>query len=319
MKILIADDAATMRALLLSGLTRLGHEVEVVADGDDAWKVLERPEAPEIAILDWMMPGMKGTDICRKLRERKDGRYVYVVLLTGLDNSTDLQAGIEAGADDYMTKPFKPAELDARLKAARRILVLQSELQAARAEILGMAYRDALTKLPSRRAIRAHLNDTVTRAAREKTFLGVILLNIDGLGQINNRHGDSEGDAVLQQVAARLSETIRPGDNAGRFGGGEFLVVAPGCNMYEASMYAERLRKALCDKPVASPRGPIGVSASVGVSAGQAEPNQKAQTLIAAAYQALARAKAAGGNKVLLAATESQAALLSESQAIAGS
>ena len=124
MKILIADDASTMRHLLLSALSRTGYDVEVAASGDHAWSVLQRSESPEIAILDWMMPGMTGVEICQKLRERTErnnGPYVYVIMLTGLDAASDLAAGLDAGADDYMTKPFKPAELNARLRNAERI------------------------------------------------------------------------------------------------------------------------------------------------------------------------------------------------------
>ena len=317
MKILIADDVSTMRTILLSGLTRMGYQVEVVSSGDDAWAALQQPEAAEMAILDWMMPGLTGVEICRKLRERKDAPYVYTILLTGMDTPDNLEAGLAAGADDYMTKPFKTSELDARLRSGRRFLQLRRELLAAQTEIARLSNRDALTSLWNRRMILARLDEALERALRENSFLGVILLAIDHLKRINHAWSDAEGDQVLQQVAKRLTESIGADDSAGRFGGEELLIVAHARNMYETVMLAERIRKAILDAPILSARGPITVSASFGVSAGLPESYQNSQALIVAAGKALDRAKAAGGNRVYLAASEMQAAVLTKKTGLA--
>lgn len=308
MKILVADDTSTMRNLLLSGLTRTGYEVEVVDSGDQAWSVLQRPDAPEIAILDWMMPGMTGVEVCQKLRQRVDGPYVYVVMLTGMDTTDDQEAGLNAGADDYMTKPFKPAELAARLRNGQRIMKLQRDLLAAQMEIRAAENRDSLTRLPHRRVIRSRLDEELARAWREQKSLGVILLEIDDLKRINDMRGEVEGDQVLQQVAALLAASIRADDCVGRFAAGQFLIVVPGCNMYETVMLAERIRKSLCETPIVSAGGSVPISASFGVTAAPAEPNQGSQSWIAAARRALSRAQDAGGNRVYLAASESQTA-----------
>ena len=318
MKILIADDTSTMRSLLLSGLTRIGYDVEVAASGDHAWAMLQRSDAPAIAILDWMMPEMTGVEVCQKLRERSHGPYVYVILLTGMDGASDQEAGLHAGADDYMTKPFKPAELAARLRNGQRILELQRDLLAAQLEIRAAEERDPLTRLPHRRVIRARLDHAHAQALRARESLGVILLEIDQLQQINDLDGEVAGDMILQQVAARLTESIRSEDSVGRFGGGQFLIVVPANNMYETVMLAECIRKALGNAPIRSRAEAIPVSASFGVSAGMPEPDQTSQTLIAAAHRALLRAKAAGGNHVYLAASETQAAALNEKPAAAG-
>ena len=317
MKILIADDASTMRHLLLSGLSRSGYEVDVAASGDHAWSVLQRPEAPEIAILDWMMPGITGIEICQKLRERTErnnGPYVYVIMLTGLDAASDMAAGLNAGADDYMTKPFKPAELSARLRNAERILALQRDLLVAQTELRAAAQRDPLTSLANRRAIRTCLDDALAQAQRQQQSLGVMLLDIDDLKMLNDTWGEAEGDVVLQRVATRLTESIGPDDSVGRFAAGRFMIVVPACNMYETVMLAERIRKSLCDTPIDAGCGPIPISASVGVSAGLPEPDQVAKPLIEAAQRALHRAKAAGGNRVYLAASDSQAVVIGEKQ-----
>ena len=312
MKILVADDASTMRVLLLSGLTRLGYQVEIVSSGDDAWTALHQPEAAEMAILDWMMPGMTGIDICRKLRERNDAPYVYTILLTGMDTADNLEAGLAAGADDYLTKPFKTAELDARLRTGRRFLQLRRELLAAQTEIDYLSNRDSLTSLWNRRMILARLDEELARALPENGSLGVILLDIDHLKRINHTWSDAEGDQVLQQVAARLTESIGADDSVGRFGGEEFLILARARNMYETVMLAERIRKAILDAPILSARGPITVSASFGVSAGLAEQYQASRALIVSAYQALDRAKTEGGNRVYLVASEMPADVLAK-------
>ena len=319
MKILIADDASTMRHLLLSALSRTGYDVEVAASGDHAWSILQRSEAPEIAILDWMMPGMTGVEICQKLRERTErnnGPYVYVIMLTGLDAASDLAAGLDAGADDYMTKPFKPAELNARLRNAERILALQRDLLVAQTELRAAAQRDPLTSLANRQAMRTCLDDALAQARRQQQSLGVMLLDIDDLKMLNDTSGEAEGDVVLQRVATLLTESIGPDDSVGRFAAGRFMIVVPACNLYETVMLAERIRKLLCDTPISAGCGPISISASFGVSAASPEPDQVAKPLIEAAQRALQRAKAAGGNRVYLAASDSQSVVIGEKQTL---
>ena len=298
MKIIIADDDPTIRTILLSALVRLGYQVEIAGDGDEAWSLLQAPQAPELAILDWKMPGMTGIEICRRLRERKDAPYVYVFLLPGLDTLTVLVAGLEAGADDYMTKPFKAAELNARLRSGRRVLDLQRELLAAQAQLSVLANHDSLTNLWNRRVILERLDQEWARAAREKSPLGLILLDIDYFKRINDTLGHSRGDEVLQQVAQRLTEAVRPYDSVGRYGGEEFLVVVPNCNMHETFKIAERIRKTICDEMVASADGAIAVSASFGATAILAEQDSDPKALIVAADRALYRAKELGRNRV---------------------
>lgn len=319
MKILIADDASTMRHLLLSALSRTGYDVEVAASGDHAWSVLQRSESPEIAILDWMMPGMTGVEICQKLRERTErnnGPYVYVIMLTGLDAASDLAAGLDAGADDYMTKPFKPAELNARLRNAERILALQRDLMVAQTELRAAAQRDPLTSLANRQAMRTCLDDALAQAQRQQQSLGVMLLEIDDFKMLNDTRGEAEGDVILQRVATVLTESIGPDDRVGRFAAGQFMIVIPACNLYETVMLAERIRKLLCDTPINAGCGPISISASFGVSAASSDPDKVAKPLIEAAQRALHRAKTAGGNRVYLATSDPQAVVSGEKQTL---
>jgi two-component system cell cycle response regulator len=299
MKILIADDDPTIRTILHSALVRLGYRVEIAADGDLAWGALQAPEAPALAILDWKMPGMTGVEICRRLRERKDAAYVYVVLLTGMDSLDDLVAGLEAGADDYMTKPFKPAELKARLRSGRRILDLQRELLAAQAQLQILANHDSLTTLWNRRVIMEKLDQELARAQRETNRVGVVLIDIDHFKSINDSLGHSAGDEVLQQIAKRLAEAVRPYDDVGRYGGEEFLIAAVNCNLYETFTVAERARQVICQAPIiTSASGPVPVTASFGVSATMAGDKPDSKALIVAADSALYRAKDLGRNRV---------------------
>jgi diguanylate cyclase (GGDEF)-like protein len=297
-KILIADDDPTIRSLLQSALIRMGYKLEISSNGDDAWTILQQRDAPEMAILDWVMPGMTGVEICRRLRGRKDAPYIYVVLLSGMDTLTDLVAGLEAGADDYMTKPFKPAELKARLRSGRRILDLQRELLTAQSQLTILANHDSLTTLWNRRVIMEKLDQEVARAQREITPVGAILIDIDHFKRINDSLGHTAGDEILRQVAARMAEAVRPEDSVGRYGGEEFLIVAPNCGMREAFEVAERVRSVIGETPIVCADESITVTASLGASAivdGQAS---SAQELIGAADRALYRAKEFGRNRV---------------------
>ena len=298
MKILIADDDATNRALLHAALKRLGYEVEITTNGDEAWAALQRADAAELAILDWMMPGMTGPEICLKLRARDDGRYVYVILLTGLTELSALVEGLESGADDFIAKPFRTPELYARLRAGQRILDLQRELLAGRAQIEHIAAHDSLTGLWNRRVILEQLAQELARAQRELKPVGVIMMDIDHFKQINDSYGHPKGDQVLQETAKRLTETVRPYDSVGRYGGEEFLVLAGNCSMEQTFAVAERLRSAVSAEPMKIGSALLRVTASFGVSSAKPGEMGDGKKLVEVADQALYRAKELGRNRV---------------------
>ena len=153
MRILVVDDDPITLHMVIYRLRQWGHEVISCTDGDSAWKVLEDGTIPNVAILDWMMPGMNGPDLCKKIRSKTDCPYVYIVLLTGKSNQEDLIAGLDAGADDYLTKPFHLGELEARLRAGKRIVDLQNELIIARETSRIQAMQDSLTHILNHGAI----------------------------------------------------------------------------------------------------------------------------------------------------------------------
>ena len=299
MKILIAEDEPTQRALLRATLIKRGYEVEAVSDGESAWKVLQRSDAPQLVLLDWMMPGTSGPEVCRRLRQRSDAPYVYVILLTAMDNLDDMIEGMQSGADDYISKPFDARALEARLRAGIRILTLQSELLNAQKMLEFRASHDPLTGIWNRRAVLDRLCEELARVEREATSSGVIMADIDYFKQVNDRYGHLAGDEVLQAVAQRMKATLRPYDFLGRYGGEEFLIVLPGCDGKKAYEAAQRIRNAVCAAPVRlSSSVTIPVTLSLGVTACPCGKKVEAVSIIEPADRALYLAKNGGRNRV---------------------
>jgi two-component system cell cycle response regulator len=297
MRVLIAEDDNTSRRLLASTLEKWNYEVEAVSDGAQAWEALQREEAPRLAILDWMMPGMTGPALCSELRKRGSEPYIYILLLTARSDKQDLIEGLASGADDYVTKPFDKQELEVRLRAGRRILELQAELVAAREALREQATRDPLTCLWNRYSILDILNRELKRSQRERTPLSVIMADLDHFKHINDTWGHLAGDAVLREAARRMELSLRTYDAVGRYGGEEFLIVLPGLTCAEAENLAERLRMAMAAEPFPVAASSVAATISLGVMA--APPGcMMAETLIHAADEALYRAKALGRNRV---------------------
>ena len=298
MRVLVAEDDRVSRAILKLNLEKWGYEAVVCADGLQAWSELQKPEAPRMAILDWMMPGMDGIQVCQAVRERTQRPYVYILLLTAKSLKEDLLAGLNAGADDYLTKPMDPQELELRLRTGRRILDLQSELIAARESLQIQATQDSLTGVWNRRAVLETLQSELVRAVRQNIPLGVILADLDHFKSVNDTHGHATGDTVLREAASRMVTALRPYDRLGRYGGEEFLIVAPGCGLEDVVRVAERLRLALLAEPVRTRSGALEIFASFGVTSSAPLNHMDAEALIQAADEALYQAKASGRNCV---------------------
>ncbi len=297
MRILIADDDPISRRVLARTLQQWEYEVIECADGLQAWTALKESGAPRIAILDWMMPGMTGPELCGRLRRQGDARYTYLILLTACSGIRDLVQGLDSGADDYLTKPFDVQELQVRLRAGRRIIDLESELVAAREALREQATRDPLTWVWNRYAILDILQRELDRGGREGVPVGLVLVDLDHFKQINDRCGHLAGDAVLRETARRMEESVRSYDAVGRYGGEEFLIVLAALGLAGTAELAERLRRAVADEHVATAAGPVSVTVSAGFAVG--EPGTTApEVLIEAADQALYRAKARGRNRV---------------------
>lgn len=266
MRILIADDSAMSRVLLRSTLQRWGYEVVTAEDGNQAWDILSGENAPAIAILDWVMPGLTGIEVCRRVRKNAREPYTYLLLLTSKNTKEETVEGMDSGADDYIVKPFHEHELQVRLRAGQRIVDLQMSLLNAREELRERAEKDLLTMLPNRPAIRGVLESEMARCHRDHRSVGIVLLDLDHFKFINDTYGHLAGDAVLRETAYRFKTNMRPYDQIGRYGGEEFLVVLPNCDLAQAHHQADRMRLILEQKPMYVDGKQLRVTASFGVT-----------------------------------------------------
>ena len=298
MRILVADDSPLDRSVLRLSLEKWDYEVTEAEDGDKAMEILTQDDAPSMAILDWMMPGISGPEICHQIREENRPRYTYILLLTAKDETEDLIEGMQSGADDYIVKPVNMHELQVRLRAGRRIIELQDELIDTREELRVQATRDFLTGIWNRGMITEKLNEEINRAARVNANLGVIMCDIDRFKQINDTHGHPAGDSVLIEVALRMQETLRAYDSLGRFGGEEFLIVVPDASEEGVAALAERIRSSIADTPIVTSVGSVNITVSLGMVVRMMEQSTSLSALVDEADRALYRAKEGGRNRV---------------------
>lgn len=298
MKILIAEDNPAFRLLLEEVLTGWGYEVIVTRDGDEAWQALMAEDAPRIAILDWRMPGIEGIEICRRIRKAADDFYTYIIILTAQHRDDELVTGMESGADDYITKPFKFNELRVRLRAGRRIIELQTELLAAREILRAKAVHDSLTGLLNHEEILDILGKELARSERDKVSVSVIMADIDHFKMVNDTYGHLAGDAVLRITAKKMSSMERAYDSIGRYGGEEFMIILPECSPESAAAFAERLRTSISDEKMNTSEGLIPVTISLGVATSGSNGTRDVHSLVKAADRALYRAKKNGRNRV---------------------
>jgi two-component system, cell cycle response regulator len=288
-----ADDVTRMQLEHL--LTKWGHRVTSVSRGDVALEILSPSGPPHLAIVDWMMPGLDGVDLCRALRARKSDTYTYIILITAKDDPDSMLVGLEAGADDFLAKPVAPEELRARLRAGQRIVELQERLIAAREEQRRHADRDGLTGVSSRRRVLSALDTSLSERSAGGTELTLAMIDLDVFKPINDTHGHLVGDRVLRTVCERVQRILRRTDEVGRYGGDEFLVVLPETGAREAAEIARRICERLASQPIECNGLSLRVTASIGIATAEG-PHASREDLIKRADRALFRVKEAGGN-----------------------
>ncbi len=301
MKVLAAEDNPVFQSMLRTMLTKWGYDAVITRDGVQAWEQLCSDEAPRMAILDWMMPGMDGVELCRRVRAAAREPYIYILLLTARTDASDLVEGMDAGADDYLTKPFNAHELRVRLRAGRRILDLQEELVVAREALRMQATHDSLTSVLTRGCVLETLQAELSRSSRERQPVAVLLVDLDHFKQVNDTRGHIAGDAVLREATQRVQGTIRRYDSLGRYGGEEFLVVLPGCSGVAARQQAERIREAMARTAFVIGGEAIPVTCSIGIAWRDVPSVHDADQLIRESDLALYRAKDKGRNCVEIA------------------
>ena len=295
--ILVADDDPISSRILEKSLADWDFRVVKARSGPAAWAAIQKPEV-RIAVLDWMMPGVDGAEICRRTRDQARDRYVYIILLTSKSLPRDIIAGIQAGADDYMTKPVTLQELQARLQAGRRIIELEDSLLAIQNRLTELATRDGLTGLWNRAAILRFLKEELEHGLRQSYPTSVIMLDVDRFKRINDRAGHQKGDEALKSAARALLASVRPYDKVGRYGGDEFLVVLPNCGLLEVARVAERIRLAAARPP--RKKGIPPSTLSLGCTSSECFVRPDVDGMILTSDKALYEAKREGRNRVSL-------------------
>lgn len=298
MKVLVAEDNYTMRIMVAGVLKRWGYEPIPVCDGKEAWQLMQQDGAPRIALLDWEMPGMDGIEVCRRLRAREvDGaEYTYTILLTSRGEKNEIVAGIEAGADDYVIKPFDPNELRARVRTASRIVELQAELLQSKEEYRKLSHTDPLTGCLNRRAILQRVEEEIKGANGEGRAIGLSMMDIDHFKRINDSHGHATGDAVLREFAARLGGVMSAPDVFGRVGGEEFLALWLSRPNGDIVVANELFRAQVEEAPFHTDSGELPVTISIGVTTTTG--SETVDQAVARADRALYLAKENGRNRV---------------------
>lgn len=295
MKILVAEDSRYYQRILQDTLSNWGYTVVLAKNGVQALERLKEKDGPKLAIIDWMMPEMNGLELCKKVRETLDNSYIYLIFLTANSNKEDMIKGLEAGADDYITKPFNELELKFRLKNGERILNLENR-------IMQLALTDPLTGLLNRRAFVDRLVSEIARYKRLGQPLSLIMVDLDNFKKCNDIYGHLVGDEVLKHVAKCFSQFLRKYDFIGRYGGEEFVICTPGVDASVAYTIAERLRKSIKHVNIQQEEGEplqLYITASFGICE-LSDKIKDVYDLIKEADEALYQAKANGKDQVVI-------------------
>jgi two-component system cell cycle response regulator len=299
MQVLVVDDSAVYRKLIGDHLRSWSFGVSLAETGSEALQILEQPEAPKLVMLDWVLPDVDGIEVCKRIRRAGSSRpYVYVILLTSNEGRQHMLDALQAGADDYLVKPFDELELKARLLVGKRILDLQEELVSARESMRHAATHDSLTGLLNRGEIFDMLERELERSRRDHQSLGVILGDIDHFKSVNDTLGHLFGDEALREIGRRLRGQLRVYDGVGRYGGEEFLMVLPNCDLPDAMQRANELREVIAQAPVLCSGEERLITMSMGVAVSACDKKNEVETLLKQADAGLYEAKEKGRNRI---------------------
>lgn len=297
---LIADDDLVTRMLLTEAATTLGHECQAAGDGAEAWDRYQQ-WLPDVLITDWMMPGLDGLELTRRVRSYRQSGYTYVMLATTRSNRDHILEGMEAGADDYLTKPVDLFDLETRLIAALRVTSLHAELASYREELTRLASVDPLTGLRNRQSLDADLATLHAASARHGRWYALAMCDVDHFKAYNDNQGHLAGDEALRTIGSTFTLVARQSDSVYRYGGEEFLIVLPEEHPDGALIGLERLRRSIADLALPHPSSPTGIiTLSVGIAGYDPGRPSTGRDVLEAADAALYQAKSAGRNRVVL-------------------
>ena len=295
MKVLVAEDDLTSRTILTAILQKWGYEVVPAVNGEKALEILHQPDAPRLALLDWSMPGLSGVEVCSHLRKNQTNDSIYIIILTAKSEKKNIVEGLNAGANDYIVKPYDNDELQARINVGRRMVEIQSELENAKSALIREVMHDSLTGVYNRKAILNLLEKELSRTKRNGGLLSVCMCDLDHFKKINDKYGHQTGDEILKGFTKLVNANLREYDLIGRYGGEEFLIIIP-CGDPEKVMDFGRLCKLISDSKIKTRSGDISVTVSIGIT--QSYGNDSIDKILTEADNALYKAKDMGRNCV---------------------
>lgn len=289
-RVLLVDDDPVMLRLLSAWLERAGYRVRPVSDGRQALEAVEA-ECPDFLVTDWDMPHVDGLELCRRVRGLDLPHYVFILFLTTKRAPDETIAGLDVGADEFVSKPIHRAELLARMRAGSRVLQLERQLRE-------LAHSDPLTGLPTRRVFFEGLAREWERARRLHLPISCVMVDIDFFKRVNDLHGHAVGDGVLKAVAGELAAGTRKSDLVCRYGGEEFCLMLPETAEHDAALWAERMRRRIAAREFSACGVLLRITCSFG-TAQHHDDTQNCDELVDLADQALLCAKRSGRDRVV--------------------
>lgn len=305
MNLLVVDDCRTTSRLVQRLLNKWGYPAQVASNGEDAIEIIQKSDGPWLVLLDWMMPGMDGPTVCRRIRQLNEKRYPYIIFLTALSDREHMLGALEAEADEFLRKPIDEEELRHRIQAGARILALQDRLLATQERLRIQATHDSLTGIWNRRAITDILLRELSRGRRKRQPTGLLIVDVDYFKSINDNYGHLVGDQVLRHLSKRLREVTRNYDSVGRFGGEEFLICLPETDIVSVRTVADRVCSEIRNTQFSADGSRIEVTVSIGMACTRPEDSNASSdsdiascdALIKSADDALYEAKRLGRNR----------------------
>jgi len=297
--ILIVDDTETNIDILVELLSD-SYEIAVALDGESALEILEEQEI-DLILLDIMMPEIDGYEVCRRVKQNEKTNDIPIIFITAKMDEESIEKAYEAGGIDYITKPFKPKELFARIKTQLQLRALIQELKSSKNALRRLAETDPMTNLSNRRYFNHAAKSLMELAKRDKTELTVVMLDIDKFKEVNDNYGHDIGDDVIIAIANNLLEMTRKSDLACRFGGEEFILLLPETSLDGAMIIAEKIRKKIESFSLSlEGNKSVNVTVSLGVSQVDIENDPNIESVIKRADIALYKAKENGRNRVCI-------------------
>ena len=297
--ILVVDDNRDNIEIIATRLQFRGYDILSAGDGNEALRSV-REDKPDLILLDVMLPDIDGFEISRRIKNDDTLPFIPIILVTARDSTPDKVAGLDAGADDYLTKPINFPELEARCRSMLRIKKLQDELEEKNRELERVSISDGLTGLFNHKHIHGLLHEEFERAERTGEKVSVAMLDLDRFKSVNDTHGHQAGDRVLEQMAQILRDTAREIDRLGRYGGEEFMALLPETDIEDAAVFVERVRREVARHSFDIGREePLAMTISAGVATFPNTLIDRPETLVRLADEALYAAKTGGRNRIV--------------------